>query len=61
MYVANSLNLAPQGKHIPQKYTNLINAGKKKKQSKDNLTGDEIAMDVIKRVGLKFKEAKNHD
>ncbi len=50
-YVANSLQCIPQNKYIPTSYYDIIH-----KVEVDDRTGDEIAIEVITTLGLKFKE-----
>lgn len=47
IFVTESLRLAPQNRFINQSYYDIIN------KKIDNRSGDEIAMDVIERLGLK--------
>lgn len=49
-YVTDALSLAPQNKYISQRYADMI-----KPHKIDNRSGDEIAMDIISRHGLKVK------
>lgn len=49
IFVTESLRLAPQNKYLTMKYMEMI-----KPQAIDNRTGDEVAIDVIERIGLKF-------
>jgi hypothetical protein len=50
IYVARSLQLAPQRGHIEKSYFDIVNG------EVDNRTGDEIAVDIITRAGLNFDE-----
>lgn len=49
-YVTDSLSYGPQNKYITQRYADLI-----KPKATDNRSGDEIAADVIRTLGLKFE------
>lgn len=49
IYVTKSLQLAPQNKYVRMSYNEAL-----KPQKVDNRGGDEIAMDIISRAGLKF-------
>lgn len=51
-YVADSLMLLPQhGAHLSKSLREVYYH-----KAVDNRTGDEIAEDIIKRAGLRFKE-----
>ena len=50
-YVATSLQLIPQQKHIVRTYDEVLHPEKV-----DNRDGDEIAEDIIARAGLQFGE-----
>ena len=50
IYVTDSLQGIPQNKYNTQRYINLVSPKPVKKGD-----GDKIALDVIKRAGLKFK------
>ena len=52
-YVTDSLSYAPQNKYITERFADMI---KRPLGKADNRTGDEIAVDVISRLGLRFKE-----
>lgn len=47
-YVANSLQLIPQGKHIVKTYNDLLSPHEEK-------TGEEIVIDIITRHNLKVR------
>lgn len=49
VYVTDSLQLAGQNKYLTTRWAEMQDIG-----YKDARTGDEIALDVIKRAGLKF-------
>ena len=49
IYVTNSLQHAPRGQSLTKSYYELIHPAKK-----DTRSGDEIALEVIKRAGLNF-------
>lgn len=49
IYVTRSLQLAPQGGWVEPLYTDVL-------QPKPELTGEDIAIDVITKAGLTFKE-----
>ena len=49
IYVTRSLQLAPRGESLVTSYDEILNP---KKQ--DTRTGDEIAIDIISRAGLRF-------
>lgn len=49
IYVTHSLQLIPQNKFININYMDSL-----KPQKVDNRSGDEIALDVISRAGIKF-------
>ena len=51
IYVTKSLQLIPQNKHLTKDYNELL-----KTQRVDPRSGDEIAIDIIKRAGLTFGE-----
>lgn len=48
-YVSDSLFYYGQNKHLVKRYAEII-----KPRQVDNRSGDEIAEDVITRLGLKF-------
>lgn len=50
IYISKSLQLAPQGKWLQASYREMI-----KPKKIDNRSGDDIAMDIMKRAGLKFE------
>lgn len=50
IYVAKSLQLAPQSKHLTISYDEMINPKKKV----DTRTGEQIVADTIKNAGLTF-------
>lgn len=50
VFVTESLKLIPQNKYLTARYDDVL------KQKVENKTGEEIAIDVIKRAGLVFKE-----
>lgn len=47
-YIANSLQLIPQGKHIVKTYNDLLTPHEEK-------TGEEIVIDIITRHNLKVR------
>ncbi len=47
-YIANSVQLIPQGKHIVKTYNELITPAREK-------TAEEIVIDMITRHGLKAR------
>lgn len=49
-YTAKSLQLIPQGTYLQKDYTDML-----KPQKIDRRSGDEIALDIIKRAGLRLK------
>lgn len=49
IYVTHSLQLNPQGKYITKRYDELI-----KQSNEPEKSGDEIAIDIITRAGLKL-------
>lgn len=49
IYVTDSLQLIPQNSYRTQRFYDLT------EKEVDNRTGDEIALDVIKKAGLKLK------
>ena len=51
IYITNSLYYMAENKQIAQKYYDIINP-----RPEDHRTGDEIALDVMKRAGLSFGE-----
>ena len=51
IYVSDSLNLAPQNKYRTDRYADIFQV-----VNKDTRSGDEIASDVISRLGLRFNE-----
>lgn len=54
IYVGDSLHLIPQQKAIAKKYSEMsIQVGKKREKEK---TGDEIAIEVVMRLGLKHRD-----
>lgn len=53
-YVCTSLQNIPQNKYISKPYDEIIQAAKV-----DERSGDEVAEDVVKRLGLKFKSEVN--
>lgn len=48
-YVTKSLQLVPQNKYISTSYEDVL-----KPKKIDNRSGDEIAIDIMERAGLKF-------
>lgn len=52
-YVAETLYLNAQGKMLTVRFCDIIG---RKEQQKDTRSGDEIAMEVIQKAGLVFKE-----
>lgn len=48
IFVTDSLQLAPQNKYRTQRFCDMIYPKKE-----DTRTGDEVALDVIMRLGLK--------
>lgn len=48
-YVTKSLQLMPQNKYITASYQDVLTPKKI-----DTRSGDEIAIDIMKRAGLKF-------
>lgn len=48
IYVTKSLQLAPQGKALTINYTDILKPAPEEEQK----TGEEIAIDIIKRAGL---------
>lgn len=50
--MTNSLQLIPQSKYLTTKWIELQDNG----LPQDTRTGDEIAIDVITRLGLKLRE-----
>lgn len=50
IYVSDSLFYMADNKRLTSRYYDLIHT------QKETLSGDEIALDVIKRLGLKVKE-----
>lgn len=59
-YVGDSLFYLPQQKYIGKKYSDLAFIAEKKVEV-DNRSGDEIAADVIKRLGLKFRDQEEKE
>lgn len=53
-YITKSLQLVPQNKYITTPYLDLID-GAREKGKKPELSGDEIAEDVMARAGLHFR------
>ena len=53
IYISDSLQNIPQNKFLTTRYYDLIY---NTPQKTDNRTGDEIAADVINRLGLKVGE-----
>jgi len=51
IYTTRSLQLAPQNKYIKSSFSDIIN-----KKNIDNKSGDEIALDIFSKAGLKFEE-----
>ena len=49
--ISKNLQLSPQGKFLDLNYTDIIQPEKKE----DRRSGDEIALDIIQRAGLKFE------
>lgn len=50
IYVTRSLQLAPQNKFMQRDYIEVL----KSSNSHDDRNGDEIAVDIMTRAGLKF-------
>lgn len=53
IYISDSLQNIPQNKFLTTRYYDLIY---NTSQKTDNRTGDEIAADIINRLGLKVGE-----
>lgn len=51
IYITDSLYAFGQGKVMSERFINLI-----KSEESDGRSGDEVAADVINRLGLKVKE-----
>lgn len=51
IFVTDCLQLAPQGKYRTDRFADCL-----KTRKADNRTGDEIAVDVIKRARLSFEK-----
>lgn len=49
LYITDSLQSAPQGKYLTVRYADLVLP-----KEVDNRTGDEIAAQVIKDLGLRI-------
>ena len=49
VYISDALQYAGQNKYPAQRFVDLL-------KPKDNRTGDEVAADVISRLGLSFNE-----
>lgn len=49
VYVTDSLQLAVQNKYLTQRWADLIS------NNVDTRSGDEVALDVIRRAGLRLK------
>lgn len=52
VYMSETLRLSAQNKYITATYLDFIN----NKVENDTRSGDEIAADVINRLGLRFKQ-----
>lgn len=52
VYITDALYYAPRNQWMSKRFVELIDEPKK---PKDNRSGDEVAAEVIKRLGLKFK------
>lgn len=50
IYVTDCIFYQGQNQHLTSRFIDLIN------KKVDNRSGDEIAIDVIKKAGLRFKE-----
>ena len=50
IFVCDSLQLMPQNKYLAKRYSDLI-----KKDKEPQKSGDEIALDIISRAGLKWR------
>ena len=53
VYVTDSLQLAVQNKYLTQRWADLIS------NNVDTRSGDEVALDVIRRAGLRLKGSDN--
>jgi hypothetical protein len=51
IYISESLRLLPQNKYIQKPYYEIIQP-----QTAQNVSGDEVAVDIITRAGLTFME-----
>ena len=51
IYVTKSLQLIPQSRHLTVSYSDVLIPSKV-----DTRSGDDIAIDVMSRAGLRFKE-----
>lgn len=50
IFVCDSLQLMPQNKYLAKRYSDLI-----KKDKEPQKSGDEIALDIMSRAGLKWR------
>lgn len=55
LYVADSLFYAGENKHLTEKLSEIMSRVKAPKSSK---TGDEVAEDIMRRHGLRFKKGE---
>ncbi len=52
VYLSESVRLMAQGKWIKEPFLSVVNGGDRS-EAEDTRSGDEIAADIIERMGLK--------
>lgn len=50
LYIADSINLIPDQKKLVERFINILHP-----KIEDNRSGDDIALEVIKDLGLRMK------
>lgn len=53
VYLSESVRLMAQGKWIKEPFLSVVNGGAGESEAEDTRSGDEIAADIIEKMGLK--------
>lgn len=53
VYLSESVRLMAQGKWIKEPFLSVVNGGAGGSEAEDTRSGDEIAADIIERMGLR--------
>ena len=59
--IAENTAKCVEGQYISKRYYDVVHGDMNGSQSADSRSGEEIAADVIKRLGLNFKEGGNEN